>query len=523
MGSMWIIFSIIGLIVLCLLVLLIMAARYQRDYWRYLEIPHEPPKKLWHITKQLVTQSLSTEQMKAAHYSALYTKFKGQGPFCGFYALLQPRALVLESELIRQILIKDFANFNDRGMYVNQKTDPLSSDLYGRRGGLWQEMRRKLDPIFESERMEWLYLSIYEEAKQLLLAVSTTLMQQSHSTLHIQKMTRRYVLSSLASSVFGLDMGQRIKYSLEEFEQMTELVLSTRKHGYFMNLLMVRFPNFCRWLRMRTTPKEAEIYFVQLLHDMEAQREASGVRKKDFLQLLLDIKELELTTHESESESDKELKAHLQHELVAHAFGFLRAGFEQTSNTLCYVLYELAINADVQRKVREELNLSLERHHNNLSYEFIQSLNYMGQVISETLRMHPITPYIVRRTLNDYVVPDHPKFILVKELFVIIPTHAIHNDPELYLSPHQFNPDRWGGPRDSLREQSTWFGFGVGARSCIGVQLAQLQLRLALALLLLEYEFTLNSKRPLISCQDGIALKLTPLGVVEPGTEERAV
>ncbi|EDW00829.1 probable cytochrome P450 317a1 [Drosophila grimshawi] len=521
MKNLWILFMILGLIVLCLLVLLIIAARYQRDYWRYLDIPHERPKKLWPIMKQLITQSLSTEAMKTAHYTALYNKFKGSGPFCGFYALLQPRVLVLDRELIRQIMIKDFSSFNDRGMYCNQKSDPLSADLYGLRGNHWKEMRQKLDPTFESDRMSWLYGSLYDEAAQLLLTVSSTLMSQPHSTLHIQKLMRRYVISALASCVFGVNAEQRQKYSMDEFERMTELVLSTKKHGYLMNLMMIRFPNFCRKLRMRLTPKEAEVYFLTLLGDIVQQREASQVRHQDYLQLLLDIKALELTTHEYEA--DKELKEHLQKELAVHAFVFLKAGYEQTANTLSFVLYELALNPEVQSQVRQELKQAMEKHDNILSYECVQSLTLMGYVILETLRMHPITPYILRRVLSSCSVPDHLKYNLVKELFVIIPTHAIHNDPEYYPEPNRFNPDRWGSPRDSFKEQSIWFGFGSGVRNCIGMQFAQLLLRLALALLLLEFEFTLNSKRPLVTLEDGIALQLTPLGVVEPGLEERAV
>ncbi|EDW10108.2 probable cytochrome P450 317a1 [Drosophila mojavensis] len=521
MTDMWIIFMILGLIVLCLLILLVMAARYQRDYWRYLDIPHERPKKLWPIIKQLATQSLSTDDMKVAHYTSIYNKFKGSGPFCGFYALLQPRALALDRELIRQIMIKNFWNFNDRGIYCNQKSDPLSGDLYGLRGNKWKEMRQKLDPCFERDRMAWLYDSLYEEAEQLLLTVSSTLMKQSHSTLHIQKLMRRYVLSALASCVFGVNAEQRQKYSLDEFEQMTELALSTRKHGYLMNLLMIRFPNVCRKLRLRQTPKAAEDYFLSLLEDIVAQREAAGERRQDYLQLLLDIKAVELTTHEYEA--DKELKAHLQHELAAHAFVFLKAGYEQTANTLSLALYELALNPEVQRELRQELKEVMAKHQNQLSYDCVQSLTLMGHVILETLRMHPITPYIMRRCLNDYTVPDHMKYTLAKEIFVIIPTHAIHNDPEYYPEPDRFKPERWGSPRDSFKEQSTWFGFGSGVRNCIGMQFAELQLRVALALLLLEFEFSLNSRRPLVSLQDGIALQLTPLGVVEPGLEERAV
>ncbi|KAH8401703.1 hypothetical protein KR009_007404 [Drosophila setifemur] len=518
---MWIIFLIIGLVVLGLLVLLIIAARYQRDYWRYLNIPHERPKKLWPIIRQIMTQSLSTDSMKVKHYSEIYTKFKGSGPFCGFYALLQPRALILDRELIRQIMIKDFWNFNDRGMYCNQKSDPLSGDLYGLRGERWKEMRQKLDPSLEGDRMSWIYGCLYEEAEQLTQTVCNTLMKQPHSTLHIQKIMRRYVLSALAKCVFGLDAQQRLKYPLEDFEQMTEMALNSHKHGYLMNLMMIRFPNFCRMLRLRRTPKPAENYFLGLLTDVVEQRENSGVRQQDYLQLLLEVKALELITHQYEA--DKELKTHLQNELAAHAVVFLKAGYEQTANTLSYILYELALHTDVQARVREEVKKAMERFEGNLSYECIQSLTYMGQVINETLRMHPITPYILRRTLNNYPVPDHPKYMLVKELFLIIPTHAIHHDPDIYPEPEEFKPERWGSPRDSLQEQGTWFGFGVGARSCIGIQFAQLQMRLALALLLTEYEFTLNSRKPLVDLEDGIALTLIPLGVIEHGSEERAV
>ncbi|KAH8277644.1 hypothetical protein KR018_002826 [Drosophila ironensis] len=518
---MWIIFLIIGLVVLGLLVLIIIASLYQRNYWRYLHIPHERPKNLWPIIRQIMTQTLSTDAMKAKHYSDLYFKFKGQGPFCGFYALLQPRALVLDRELIRQIMIKDFWNFNDRGMYYNQKSDPLSGDLYGLRGEHWKEMRQKLDPSLEGDRMAWLYGSLYEEAEQLLLTVSTTLMKQPHSTLHIQRIMRRYVLSAQAKCVFGLDAQQRLKYPFDNFEQMTEMALNSQKHGYLMNLMMIRFPNFCRFLRFRRTPKPVEIYFLGLLNDIVEQREASGVRQQDYLQLLMEVKAQELITHQYEA--DKELKAHLQNELAAHAVVFLKAGYEQTANTLSYVLYELAQHPDVQARVREEVKKAMERYDGNLSYECIQSLTFMGQVIKETLRMHPITPYIMRRTLNNYPVPDHQQFILVKELFVIIPTHAIHHDPAFYPDPEEFKPERWSGPRDSLQEQGIWFGFGVGARSCIGIQFAQLQLKLALALLISEYEFALNSRKPLVNLEDGIALTLTPLGVIEPGSEERAV
>lgn len=47
-------------------------------------------------------------------------------PFVGIYSILRPILLVRNPELIRSILIKDFAHFTDRNVHCNEEFDPLS-------------------------------------------------------------------------------------------------------------------------------------------------------------------------------------------------------------------------------------------------------------------------------------------------------------------------------------------------------------------------------------------------------------
>lgn len=60
----------------------------------------------------------------------IYREFRGKDLLCGFYILTQPAYLILDLDLIKNILVKDFYHFHDRGLYHNEETDPLSAHLF---------------------------------------------------------------------------------------------------------------------------------------------------------------------------------------------------------------------------------------------------------------------------------------------------------------------------------------------------------------------------------------------------------
>lgn len=60
----------------------------------------------------------------------IYRDFKGKDVYCGFYIFTKPVVLVLDLELLKNVLVKDFYSFHDRGLYHNENTDPLSAHLF---------------------------------------------------------------------------------------------------------------------------------------------------------------------------------------------------------------------------------------------------------------------------------------------------------------------------------------------------------------------------------------------------------
>lgn len=71
---------------------------------------------------------------------------------------------------------------------------------------------------------------------------------------------------------------------------------------------------------------------------------------------------------------------------AAQAFVFFIAGFETSSSTATYCLYELAINQDIQNKLYQEI-IQVINKHGELTYDSINEMVYLHQVVSGKSRL----------------------------------------------------------------------------------------------------------------------------------------
>ena len=72
-------------------------------------------------------------------------------------------------------------------------------------------------------------------------------------------------------------------------------------------------------------------------------------------------------------------------ELAAQAFMFFVAGFETSAATMNFCLYELALNPDIQDRLRNEIDTVLKKHGGGLTYDGIQEMSYLDKTISGTM------------------------------------------------------------------------------------------------------------------------------------------
>jgi cytochrome P450 family 6 len=69
-------------------------------------------------------------------------------------------------------------------------------------------------------------------------------------------------------------------------------------------------------------------------------------------------------------------------EMAAQVFIFFIAGFETSSTTMGFCLYELALNPDIQQRVRDEIDTVLLKHGGAITYEAIQDMEYLDKTVS---------------------------------------------------------------------------------------------------------------------------------------------
>ena len=77
---------------------------------------------------------------------------------------------------------------------------------------------------------------------------------------------------------------------------------------------------------------------------------------------------------------------------------FFLAGFDTTSTLLGFATHQLATHPDVQSRLQEEIDMTLNKDGGNLTYEAVHGMKYLDMVVSG----------MVQKT-SCFIIPDQHK------------------------------------------------------------------------------------------------------------------
>ena len=135
--------------------------------------------------------------------------------------------------------------------------------------------------------------------------------------------------------------------------------------------------------------------------------------------------------------------------IVAQCQTFLIAGHETTSGLLSFAIGFLIKHPDVVARAQEEVDRVLGTDTSVLpTYQQIQGLTYVNQILSETLRLWPTVSAFTRYPYDDAMVGP---YIMPKGSSITGFTIMLHRDPNVWgADAEEFNPitsARKPGPR----------------------------------------------------------------------------
>jgi len=205
----------------------------------------------------------------------------------------------------------------------------------------------------------------------------------------------------------------------------------------------------------------------------------------------------------------------------------LIAGHETTASALTWALFELVQNPALLQEVRAEID-SVIGDGRKPTLEDVEKMELVRLCIAESLRMYPEPPLLIRRAIEEDVVPavgiDKPvKLLRGSDIFIAV--YNLHRSPKYWEAPDTFDPKRFLRPFKNEAEAPSWKGFdpnlwkgqlypneicsdfaylpfGGGPRKCVGDQFAMLEATVALAMTLQKFDFAFSPKGPTPNPQD---------------------
>ena len=164
---------------------------------------------------------------------------------------------------------------------------------------------------------------------------------------------------------------------------------------------------------------------------------------------------------------DEDGQAMTDQELRDELVTLLLAGHETTATAVAWAVERLVRHPDKLARLVAEIDAG-------------DGDEYMQAVISETLRVRPVVPMVVR-------VLQQPLDVGGRELPAgarVVPSIYLTNrNPKVYEAPREFMPERF---LDKAPETFSWIPFGGGIRRCIGASFATLEMKLILQTVLSE-------------------------------------
>ncbi|XP_051157199.1 cytochrome P450 9e2-like [Leptopilina boulardi] len=458
-----------------------------RNYWTQKGlIPHIKSISLFgNVFPVFVSRSMSMIEF----ITQVYKKFP-DAKYTGILQFQTPVIVLRDPDLIRDICIRNFDHFEDHESFVSNDVDPLlAKNLFFLRGKRWREMRHFLSPSFTRNKMNFLFELVSKCSENFIKYFLDNL--EEINSVEMKDIFTRYTNDVIATAAFGITVNS-LKDRNNEFylkgKQVTDF--SSIRRG--LKIFALRFfKPIMKLLNESLLPRSCINFFQKIIQETVKIRDEKNIIRPDMIHLLMEAsrneKGVEVTTDD----------------IVAQSLIFFAAGFSTIATVMSFAVHELAVNSEIQEKLRQEVDY-FTKQEGKISYDTLSKMKYMDMVISETLRKYPANAIMNRMCVKKYTLPkstpDSNEYTIEPNSLIWLPIYALHHDENNFPNPEKFDPERFNDDNKKNINPHSYIPFGVGPRKCIGNRFALMEIKILIVYLLQNFviEREERTKHPII-------------------------
>lgn len=304
----------------------------------------------------------------------IYNECSGKDVIAGFYSMIAPALIATDLELVKQITVKDFNYFTDRGGFINEEKEPLTGHLFAIGGDKWKFLRNKLSPAFTSGKIRLMFSTISDKGDNL---VKTIVKEASLGSVDMKDFSNRFTIDVTSSCAFGME-ANTLNHKNPELIEIFKNLLGGDGVNFVYFFFLGFFPKISKFLNLRMFSKKIETFFFDVVGGSIKNREANNENRNDFLNMLIELK----NKGSIDGEISKEVKKLSIGECIAQAFVFFLGGADTSSTVVAYALTELGHHPEIQDKLRKEIQEKIKSSNGEITYDNLHEMTYLNKIIN---------------------------------------------------------------------------------------------------------------------------------------------